>query len=212
MAPDAWFWAHDARPDQIESLATPGLRLVRLSHYGSGRYAALFHSGAPTSFRLGLDAAEAMACTDAIAVTVDDRARFSVVTEPGAATTVHVDLDEDELRSATGEVVDLATYTLGGARRYAVILRPSAESRWLLPNLSVPGLRDSVDRLDAAITRLRALGGDRYTAVAAKTKTRFYADLEADQVGDRLERHAAYPTDLDAVLTADGVRLTVVMR
>jgi hypothetical protein len=213
MTPDAWFWAHDARPDQIESLATPGLRLVRLSHYGSDRYAALFHSGSPTGYRLDLDAAEAMACPDAIAITADDRARFSVVTEPGAATTIHVDLDEDELRSAAGEVVDMATYTLGGSRRYAVILRPGGEPSWLLPNLSVHGLRDELDRLGGAITRLRSHGDDsRYTAVAARTKTRFYADLAADQVGDRLERHAAYPVDLDAVLTADGVRFTVVMR
>jgi hypothetical protein len=116
MAPDTWFWAHDARPDQLDSLATPGLRLVRLSHYGSSRYAALFHSGTPTACRIGLDAASAVACTDAIAITVDDRARFSVVTEPGAATVIHVDLDADELRSAVGEVVDGVRFTLVTSR------------------------------------------------------------------------------------------------
>src|SRR5262245_19706364 len=45
-APDAWFWSHDIRSDQIKHVVTPGMHLMRLSSYGSGerrRFAALLY-------------------------------------------------------------------------------------------------------------------------------------------------------------------------
>ena len=213
MSTDAWYWAHDARPDQLDSLATPGLRLVRLSHYGADRYATLYHAGTPTQYRLGLDAATASSCTDAIAITVDGRSQFAVVTDPSVRTRTHVDLDEDEARSAIGEIVDAATYTLGGARRYAIVVRDDATPSWLLPNLTPADLHDEVRRLDAGLVRLRAHAGEhRFTAIAARTPSTWYGDLSADDVASRLERHRAVPVDLDATATPEGVRFTVVMR
>jgi hypothetical protein len=213
MAPDAWFWAHDARPDQLDALTTPGQRLVRLSCYGSGRYAALFHSGASSAYELGLDAAAVSARKDVTAITVDDRARFSAVIDPLVATIVHVDLDEDEARAVTGDIMDVATYTLRGARRYALVLRESSTPSVLLANLAMADLRSELDRLEMAVVRLRAHSDPgRYTAVLARTTSTYYADLDADGVARQLERHRADPVDLDAVQTAAGVRFTVVMR
>lgn len=210
MAPDAWFWAYDARPDQLDSLATPGLGLVRLSRYGD-RYAALFHSGQRSEYRLDLDAAEASSVVDAIAVTVDDRGRFSVVTGVEATPTrLLVDLGEDEVLAVSGDILDVATYSLGGSRRYAAVVRDGGPS-WILPDLSTRDLRARLDELDAVVTRLRS-HNDRLTAVAAPGRSRWYSGLEADDVAHQLEKHRAYPVDLGAVLTPEGVRFTVVMR
>src|SRR5215468_2764499 len=209
MAPDAWFWAHDARPDQLDTLAAPGQRLVRLSWYAPGRYAALFHSvhsGSVSHCELDLDAGAMSVRKDAIAVTADDRGRFSAVVDPGASTIAHVDLDEDEARSLTGEIVDVATYTLRGARRYTVLVRESSTPSWLLPDLTMADLQTELDRLAMSVVRLRAQGDSgRFTAVVTRTGSTYYAALDADGVERQLERHRAYPSDLDAVRTRDGV-------
>jgi hypothetical protein len=70
----------------------------------------------------------------------------------------------------------------------------------------------------ATVARLRAYvqdGQPLLTAVAEPDAGGFsawYADLNPDGVARQLERHRAYPIDLDATCDERGVRYTVVMR
>ena len=91
--PETWFWSHDIKPDQIDTVVMPGTRLTRLSSYGKGaarRFAALVYKepGPARSYALDLDAAQLAARlrdTGARAVSItaseadDGSPRFSVV-------------------------------------------------------------------------------------------------------------------------------------
>src|SRR5258707_1160327 len=133
--PETWFWSHDIKSDQIDSVVTPGMRLVRLSSYGAGkarRFAALVFKepGAERTYALDLDAAALAARVKEtgarpVAITVASGAdagdgdaaqpRFSVVMEtgPGPLASLHVDLDEAGVRALLDDhhgIADLATY------------------------------------------------------------------------------------------------------
>jgi hypothetical protein len=212
----AWFWAHDARPDHLDSLTPPGFRLVRLASYGHGparRFAALSHeeSGAARAYHLDLDQKAVEACSGAVSITVDDEQRFSVVVEEGYASRVRVGLSEAQVQALSG-VADIAMYVVGRTRRYAVV-EDGRESRVLM-GATMSGLKGQLRKLGAVPFRLRDDAGPWFTAVvspAARATWSWYAGLEADEVAEELHRHHAHPVDLDAVASEDGVTFTVIM-
>lgn len=235
--PESWFWSHDIKPDQIDSVLMPGMRLVRLSSYGAGkarRFAALVwkEPGPERSYALDLDAAALAArVRDAgarpMAITVDagDGAagpRFSVVLEtgPGPLSSVHVDLDDAGVRALIDDqhvIADLATYLAGGVRKYAAIVEERPGPSWLLTGVTAHELDAKLLEMGAQLVRLRAYtaGGKlQFAAVAERSRGTgwaWYADLDADAVARNLEANDAYPLDLDATRDDRGVRFTVIM-
>jgi hypothetical protein len=239
--PETWFWSHDIKPDQIDSVIMPGTRLARLSSYGTGqarRLAALVYkeAGPERSYALDLDAAQLAARvrdTGARPISItasqgtasggDDGApRFSVVLEtgPGPLSSVHVDLDEAAARALIDDhhgIADLATYVTGGGRRFAVIIEERTGPSWLFTGTGPHDLDAKMLELDATLVRLRAYsdgGRSRLCAVAERPRVNgwaWYSDLDGDAVARNLEGNAAYPVDLDAVRDDRGVRFTVVM-
>lgn len=235
--PENWFWSHDIKPTQLDHVVTPGMRLVRLSSYGSGdarRFAALLYKapGPDRSYAIELDAAalaarlaETGARPVGLTVSTDpDPAvrRFSVVLEtgPGSPATLHVDLDEAELRARLdGQhgVVDLVTYVTGGSRRYAAILEDRPGPSWLVTGVTANQLDAQLIELDARLLRVRGYlerGQRWFAAVAEPTGAgswAWYPDLDADRVARSLESNHAYPFDLDATRDDRGVTFAVVM-
>jgi Bacterial tandem repeat domain 1 len=234
-SPEAWFWSHDIRSNQIDHVVTPGMRLIRLSSYGGERrrFAALIYKepGPERTHALELEA-EALAAqlreTGArpVAITTDPGdagpRRFSVVLEtgPGPLCSVHVDLDEAGVRALLDDrhvIADFVTYLAGGTRRYAVILEERAGPSWWLTGVTALELDARLLELDATLVRLREYqSGDRreLAAVAERIKLpgwAWYADLDGDAVARNLESNDAYPVDLDATRSERGVRFTVVM-
>jgi hypothetical protein len=233
--PEAWFWSHDIRADQIKHVVTPGMRLMRLSSYGSGgqrRFAALIYkdAGPERSYAVDLDAAaldaklrETGARPVAITVDVGDAGpRFSVVLQhgPGPLCSAQVDLDEAGVRALLDDqhgVADIATYVAGGARKYAVVIEERATPSWLLTGLTAQQLDARLLELDASLVRLRAYiedGQQKLVAVAERARGAgwaWYTDLDGDAVARNLENNRAYPIDLDAGRDARGTRFSVVM-
>jgi Bacterial tandem repeat domain 1 len=230
--PETWFWSHDIKPTQIDSVVTPGSRLVRLSSYGEGaarRFAALVYQehGSERSYALDLDGAALAARlreTGArpVAITAAADARFSVVLEtgPGPLASAHVDLDEAGLRALIDDqhaIADVATYVAGGVRKYAAIVEERAATSWLFVGVSAPELDAQLLEHEAGLTRLRAYrdgGTPRFAAIAERGRPAgwaWYADLDGDGVAKQLETNAAYPVDLDATRGDRGARFTVVM-
>ena len=206
-----WYWEHDIQPDQVNRTAVDGMRLARLSEYG-GRYAAVYHAGTPTTHRLDLDATEIPPYP--VAITVAAGPLFAVVLDPNAPSRAYVDVDENTLRDFTTGVADVATYTVGGARRYAIVIDDRIGERRILTGVT----EGQLGRERGDVVRLRAYteyGRRLYTAVLGprtKAFAKWYADLTGDQVSGRLERSDAFPYDLDATRDERGVRFTVVMR
>jgi hypothetical protein len=230
--PETWFWSHDIRPTQIASVVMPGSRLMRLASYGAGdarRLAALVYqeAGPERSCAVDLDAAALAARireTGArpVAITAGDDARFTVVFEtgPGPLASVHTDLDAAALRGLVDDqhvVADLATYVVGGARRFAAILEERSGPSWLFTGVTDDELDRRLLEHGAQLTRVRPYleaGALRFAAVAERARAAswaWYADLDGDGVARKLEGNAAYPIDLDAVRGDRGVRFTVVM-
>jgi len=234
--PETWFWSHDIKSTQIDSVVMPGTRLMRLSSYGPAerrRFAALLYqdTGPERRYALDLDAAALAARlrdTGArpVAITAgpggDGAVRFSVVLEtgPGPLSSAHVDLDEAGVRALIDDqhcIADLATYTAGGARRFAVIVEERTGPSWLFVGVSPAALDAQLLELGATLVRLRSYAGaegTRLAAVAERVRVArwaWYADLDADGVARKLEDNAAYPVDLDAVRDERGVRFSVVM-
>jgi hypothetical protein len=233
--PESWFWSHDIKPDQIDSVLMPGMRLVRLSSYGAGasrRFAALVYKepGPERTYALELDAAALAARVQdtgarpvAITADVNDALpRFSVVLEtgPGPLSSVHVDLDDAAAHALLDDqhgVADLATYVVAGVRRYAVIVEERAGPSWLFTGVTAHELDAKLVELDAVLVRLRGYtenGRQAFAAVAERSRLTgwaWYADLDGDAVARNLESNGAYPVDLDATRGDRGVRFTVVM-
>ena len=235
-APDSWYWAHDIAPDQVASVVTEGMSLVRLSAYGSGdrrRFAALVYVQ-PTprrTYLLDLDgAALAEGLRQApgrpVAVTVADGVppRFSVVldAEPGPESVLHLDLDEAAamaLLDGAHGIVDFAAYGAGDGLRYAVVTEERPGESWLLTGLSAGDLDAGLAELGAVPVRVRECGRDRVAAgaepaVAERSRRgdrERYRGLGADGVARRLDDNDAYPIDLDATKDERGIRFTVVM-
>ena len=242
--PETWFWSHDIKSTQIDSVVMPGTRLMRLSAYGGTdrpRFAALIYkdAGPERRYALDLDAAALAARLREtgerpVSITAgpagDGGVRFSVVLEtgPGPLSSVHVDLDEAGVRALLDDqhcIADLATYTAGGARRFAVIVEDRTGPSWLFLGVPPAELDARLLELGGALVRLRSYvdaGVPRLAAVAERaraTSWAWYADLDADGVARKLEDNDAYPVDLDAMYgprggpgaEPPGVRFTVVM-
>jgi hypothetical protein len=233
--PEAWFWSHDIRADQIKHVVTPGMHLMRLSSYGSGdrrRFAALVYKepGPDRAYAVDLDAAaldaqlrDTGARPVAITASADEaNPRFSVVLQhgPGALCSARVDLDEGGVRALLDDqhaIADIATYVAGGARKYAVIVEERSAPSWFLTGLTPHQLDARLLELDASLVRLRAyVEGGQQQLVAVAERSRgvgwaWYTDLDGDAVARNLENNAAYPIDLDAIRDARGTRFSVVM-
>lgn len=224
--PESWSWSHDIKPHQIGSVVTPGSRLVRLSSYGDGerrRFAALMFAGPERKHVLDLDATQlAAALADGarpVAITASTDAKFSLVVEhgPGALATAHVELDAAGLRALVDDqhaIADFATYTRDGQRRYAAIVEDRAAHSVVITDASAAELDAQLIAQGAVLTRVRAHGDGRLSAIAERSKQAgwaWYADLDGDGVARQLENNAAYPFDLDATRGDRGTRFTVVM-
>jgi len=232
--PETWFWSHDIKPNQIDSVVMPGTRLVRLSSYGKGpgrRFAALVYKepGPERSYALNLDAAGVAARVHdtgarpvAITASDEDDPQFSLVLEtgPGPLSSVHVDLDEAGVRGLIDDhhcIADLATYVTAGARRFAAIVDERTGPSWVFTGVAAHELDARLLELDATLVRLRSYvdaGRPRLAAVAERARVggwAWYADLDGDAVARNLEGNLAYPADLDATRDDRGVRFTVVM-
>jgi hypothetical protein len=233
--PETWFWSHDIKADQIDSVLMPGMRLVRLSSYGVGkarRFAALVwkEPGSERTYALDLDRAalegRLRAGARPVAITAnvgdDGQPRFSVVLEagPGPLSGVHVDLDDAGVRALVDDqhvIADLATYVADGVRKFAAIVEERPGPSWLFTGVTAHELDAKLLELGAQLVRLRtyAAGGkQQFAAVAERSRIAgwaWYADLDADAVARNLESNDAYPIDLDAVRDERGVRFTVIM-
>ena len=237
--PETWFWSHDIKSDQIDSVLMPGMRLVRLSSYGTGasrRFAALVFQepGPARGYAIDLDAAAlATRLRDTgerpVGITVDvtgevsdGQPRFSVVLEtgPGPLASLHVDLDEAGVRALVDDhhgIADLATYVVAGARKYAVIVEEREATSWLFTGVTAHELDAKLVELVAVLVRVRAYkasGRQVFAAVAERSRLTgwaWYADLDSDAVARNLESNNGYPFDLDATRDDRGTRFTVVM-
>lgn len=237
--PDAWYWSYDIEPDDpdhLKSLARPGMHLMRLSSYGSGktrRFAALIfkETGLERSHLIDLAPAEVAAKVAAsgarpvaiTAETLSDDIRFSLVMakEPGPPSSLHLDLDEAGLVALVdGEhtIADFAVYAVGGARKYAAIVEERPGPSWVLTGISAHELDAKLLELGATLVRLRPYvegGKRRFAAVAERGdvgRWAWYTDLDGDAVAKNLEDNDAYPYDLEAVWDESGQpRFTVVM-
>ncbi|NBQ68078.1 MAG: hypothetical protein EBU46_04265 [Nitrosomonadaceae bacterium] len=233
--PESWLWSHDIAPDYIDDVLMPGMHLARLSSYGAGknrRFAAIVYRepGIEGHYLRDVPAAEldgkiAGMAARPVSITADDtdgQPRFSLALQKGPEpkTTVLTGLDEAGLSKLANDrqrIADFTTYLDGGVRKYAAIV----EDR---PGPSMIFTRVTAEELDAqlrkhSVTPLRIRGfsenGVRYfTAVAERLdvgKWAWYDDIDGDTVGSKLEKHNAYPFDLEAYRTGQGVRFTVVM-
>jgi hypothetical protein len=131
-----------------------------------------------------------------------------------------VDLDEAGVRALIDDqhgLADVATYEVGGARRYAVVVEDRATPSWFLAGVTAHELDAKLLELDASLSRVRAYTeGGRLLLAAVAERVRgpswaWYTDLDGDAVARNLENNNAYPIDLDAMRDARGTRFTVVM-
>jgi hypothetical protein len=231
-APQSWFWSHDIEADQIDAIATPGMQLQRLSSYRRGadhgrRFAGLVYGGGTSQWLVDADAGTAAAQgNQAVSITADidpltREVRFTLVLDlvPHPSRVLHVGLDIaslSELFDSGVAVVDLATYVEAGVRRFAAIVEPGDGSTVLFPAMSVRELRGTLPSIGAAPLRVRPYvteDGWRLAVLAERDSAvdwRVYTELTADEVARQLQRHRAYPVDLDAVGAVDGVRFAVI--
>jgi len=234
-SPEAWYWSYDIKPEDIDSVLMPGVRLVRLSSYRKGtspRLAALMYREPGPARRHVLDLSAAAAAElvqksgeRPVSITADPgegEPRFSLVLEtgPGPATSLHFDLDDAAARALLDDqhgLADLAVYAAGGARRFAVIREERAGSSWLFTGVAAHDLDAKLLERGAALVRVRAYtegGRQLFAAVAERgqpTGWSWYAGIDADAVARNLEVNSAFPVDLEAVRDDRGLRFNVVM-
>ncbi|MBL8018879.1 MAG: hypothetical protein JNM27_04360 [Leptospirales bacterium] len=236
--PSGWFWSHDIQTSQIETTATPGYRIQRLSVYGAGRhrrFAGFFEPGMPAR-RYAVDLTSDMIKKqnpglNPVSLCVDaslPEPGFSAVLEPDPTneSVIQVDLNEKQLHALVSEqrrITDLVVYSKAGARRYAVIVRTmkaiagKQEPWFLFTNLSQAELAMQLQRSKARLLRLRRhteKGEVRFHGIAVpagKTKSTWYASIDADSLAEALERENSYLIDLDAFNNGAGLRFTAVM-
>lgn len=234
--PETWFWSYDIESDQIDSLLMPGMHLMRLSSYGTGkarRFAALAFKepGSERGYLIDLPPGDVTAKVEAagarpVAITAEtlaDDVRFSLVHAkgPGPLSSLHLDLDEAGLRALVDDshtIADFATYTVGGARKFAAIVEERTGPSWILLGLSAHELDAKVLELGGTLVRLRPYvenGQRRFAAVVDRSNVgpwAWYTDLDGDTVAKNLEENDSYPYDLDATRDERGqLRFTVVM-
>ncbi|MBS0423947.1 MAG: hypothetical protein JSR71_05865 [Proteobacteria bacterium] len=233
--PEGWLWSHDIAPDYIDDVLMPDWHLTRLSVYGDGknrRFAAIVYreAGIAGHYLRDVTAAEldskiAAMTARPISITAgetDGQPRFSLALQPGAEpqTKVLTGLDETELNQLTNDqqrVADLAVYVDGGIRKYAAIVEERPGPSLIFTRVTAKELDAQLRKHNVTPVRIRGFSedGTRYfTAVAERLDTAkwaWYDEIDGDTVGSKLEKHNAYPFDLDAYRTDQGVRFTVIM-
>ncbi len=157
-----------------------------------------------------------------VTIDVDDsQRRFSLLLKKGSgpASSLHIDLDEVGVRSLLDSrhgLADFATYVVAGARRYDVVLEEQPEPSQFPTHVTAQELDAGLAEQDVTLLRLRSYieDGQRLLPPSRKNPVSarwWYADIDADTVARQLDRHNAYPIDLDATRGEQGVRFTVVM-
>lgn len=234
--PESWFWSHDIQTNHVDDVVLPGMHLMRLSIYGTGkmrRFAAISFRevGAESVYLVDVPAAEVAAkVADAgahpVSITADTDGgdlRFSLVLHkgPGSLSSLHLDLDEAGLCKLADDqhcIADFTTYVVGGARKYAAIVEERSGPSWVLPNVTAQELDAKLLELGATLVRLRSFaegtGPRRFTAVAERINVgrwAWYADIDGDTVARHLNTNDSYPFDLEAYRDDRGVRYNVVM-
>ncbi|QOJ22652.1 MAG: hypothetical protein HRU78_02500 [Gammaproteobacteria bacterium] len=233
--PEGWLWSHDIAPDYIDDVLMPGWHLTRLSVYGDGknrRFAAIVYrqTGVAGHYLRDITAAEldskiaAMAARP-ISITADvtdGQPRFSLALQPGMEpqTKVLTGLDEAGLNQLTNDrqrVADLAVYVDGGIRKYAAIVEERPGPSLIFTRVTAKKLDAQLRKHNVTPVRIRSFSedGTRYfTAVAEHLDTAkwaWYDEIDGDTVASKLESNNAYPFDLEAYRTGQGVRYTVII-
>ena len=233
--PQSWLWSHDIAPDYIDDVLMPGMHLTRLSSYGTGtnrRFAAIVYreAGIAGHYLRDVTAAELdskIAATNARPVSIsaaetNDQARFTLALQQGSEpeTKVLTGLDEAGLSQLTNgrqRVADLAVYVDGGTRKYAAIVEERPGPSLIFTRVTAKELDAQLRKHNVTPVRIRGFseGGTRYfTAVAEHLdvgKWAWYDEIDGDAVAGKLESNKAYPFDLEAYRTTQGVRYTVIM-
>jgi hypothetical protein len=239
--PESWTWVYDIEPsqDHFESLQMPGWNQMRLSAYGSNksrRFAAIsfrepeIASNFKTVYLRDItinELSDKVTANQArpLSITADvvnDQLLYTLVLQQGAGpkTYVHVDLDESGLMQLTNpqhRISDFATYVVGGIRKYAVIVEERPGPSLVLSRVTQKELDATLRKHNVTPIRIRGFseGGERYfTAIAERLDVgewAWYDNIDADTVGAKLDKHNAYPFDLEAFSDERGVRFTVIM-
>lgn len=233
--PESWLWSHDIAPDYIDDVLMPGWHLTRLSSYGTGtnrRFAAIVYRqpGIEGHYLRDVTAAELddkIAAMNARPVSItadetDNQAHFTLALQQGSEpeTKVLTGLDEaglSQLINGRQRIADLTSYVSAGVRRYAVIVEERPGPSLIFSRVTAKELDAQLRKHGVTPVRIRGFSenGVRYfTAVAERLdvgKWAWYDDIDGDAVASKLESNKAYPADLEAYRTAQGVRYTVVM-
>jgi Bacterial tandem repeat domain 1 len=231
--PVGWMWSHDIEPDQVNDIAVVKYHLVRLCSYSSGkdrRFAAISFSEtgiSEASYLIDMLASELDQKIDGTATSItcdeiNNELRFSVLfqKEQGPQASIRVDLDQAGLiglNTNQNRIVDFTTYIRGGLRRYAAIVEERPGPSIVFARLTAQELDTQLHKSHLTPVRIRGFfeGGTQYfTAVVEDMDVgdwAWYYDLTADEVASKLEKHNAYPVDLQAYRGEHGVRYTVVM-
>lgn len=236
--PDSWFWSHDIQPHHLDDLPFPGAHLVRISAYASSsgekgrRFAAIVfqEAGGESHVLQNLSSTELETKTfpsggNPVSITAEDRdgqPHFSVVLhqEPGPAFKISTDLDEAGLSQLSNDqrrIADFTSYVVNGVRKYAAIVEERPGPSFNFTRVTAKELEAQLRKHNATPVRIRGFfeGNERFfTAVAERFDTgnwNWYDDLDADAVADKLDSRGAYPFDLEAYRTEQGIRYTVIM-
>lgn len=233
--PESWIWSSDIDPQHVDDAILPGMNLMRLSVYGNDnrrRFASISYRapGGEGHYLQDVAAAELDGKITGmrarpVSITADEadgQPRFSLAMQkgPGPVTQVHTGLDEagfNQLVNDQRRIADFTIYVSGGLRQYAAIVEERPEPSLIFSRVTAKELDAQLRKHGVTPVRIRGFseGGAQYfTAVAERLdvgKWAWYDDIDGDAVGSKLESNKAYPVDLEAYRTAQGVRYTVVM-
>jgi len=236
--PDSWFWSHDIQPHHLDDLPFPGSRLMRISAYSalSGekgrRFAAIIfqETGTDSSVVHDIPLAELEARMTSsgerpVSITAEDvtgQPYFSLVLhqEPGPDVKISTDLDAAGLSQLSNDqrrIADFTSYVVNGVRKYAAIVEERSGPSLVFTRVTAKELEAQLRKHNVTPVRIRGFseGNERFfTAVAERFDAgswNWYDHIDADTVADKLEAHNAYPFDLEAYRTEQGIRYTVIM-
>jgi hypothetical protein len=233
--PESWMWSSDIDPQHIADALMPGMNLMRLSVYGNDnrrRFASISYRepGGEGHYLQDVAAAELeskIAGMHARPVSItagetDDQPRFSLAMQKGSGpvTKVHTGFDEagfNQLVNDQRRIADFTAYVSNGVRQYAAIVEERPGPSLIFSRVTAKELDAQLRKHGVTPVRIRGFSenGVRYfTAVAERLDIRkwaWYDDIDGDTVASKLESNKAYPFDLEAYRTAQGVRYTVVM-
>ena len=236
--PDSWFWSHDIQPHHLDDLPFPGAHLVRISAYVASnnekgrRFAAIVfqENGGGSHALQNLSSAELEARIFSsgehpVSITAEDGAEqpyFSLVLhqESGPSVKIITDLDAAGLSQLSNDqrrIADFTSYSVNGVRKYAAIVEERPGPSLVFIRVTARELETQLRKHKATPVRIRGFyeGNERFFTVVAERfdagNWNWYDGIDADAVADKLETHDAYPFDLDAYRTEQGIHYTVLM-